>query len=80
MNQGMAYVLDTDASLWFLQTDKVPFDTRSPVDDNIAAFQAPDTDQVFALGTDGNLWFTPAPFGPPIPNPKRQQVDSHVAL
>jgi hypothetical protein len=32
---------------------------------------------VFVLGKDGNLWYTPAPFGQ-VPNPKRLQVDTKV--
>src|ERR1700691_183865 len=33
---------------------------------------------VYVLGTDGNLWYTPAPFGT-VPNPGRKQIATSVA-
>jgi len=41
-------------------------------------FSGLDAAQAYVLGTDGNLWFTPAPFGA-VPDPNRRQVDGNVA-
>ena len=45
---------------------------------NGIGFRALNAQTVFVLGTDGNLWYTPAPFGQ-VPNPKRLQVDGSVS-
>jgi hypothetical protein len=46
------------------------------VDTNVAQFQAVDSQTVYVLGEDNNLWFLPGPFG--IPNPSRARVDGDV--
>jgi len=43
----------------------------------VVNFQAMDSNTVNALGSDGNLWYTPGPFGQ-VPNPNRIQVDGNV--
>jgi hypothetical protein len=78
------FVLDTNGNLRLDgqlngQWGTLPPPPSLPVDGHVAAFQLLNAFQVYVLGTDGNLWFTPAPFGT-VPNPKRQQVDGHVAL
>ena len=42
-----------------------------------AGYVALDGQTVFVRGQDGNLWFTPAPFGQ-VPNPNRVLVDSNI--
>ena len=41
------------------------------------SFQALNRNTVFVLGSDGNLWYTPGPFGQ-VPNSRRSQVDGNV--
>ena len=93
MDSQTVYVLGTDGNLWFNPASSwqgaaafnpglpIPNPERGQVDGNVFGFQAVDTEAVFVLGYDLNLWYTPGPFlsSFPIPNPNRGQVDGSVA-
>jgi hypothetical protein len=75
------FTLRNDHTLWWSSLPG-PSLIASPsqqlqVDGSVAYFQALDDQTVFVTGTDGNLWYTPGPFGQ-VPNPNRGQVDGNV--
>jgi hypothetical protein len=50
---------------------------RNQVDGNVYRFWAVDSEHVFVIGTDGNLWLEYGPFGQQIP-PQRVPVDGNA--
>jgi len=84
------FVLGKDGTLWleptFLLNSVPPPPGGTKIDASVAAFQPvtalslpalQQTTWIYVLGTDGNLWLEPPPFGS-VP-PARVQVDAKVA-
>lgn len=84
------FVLGKDGNLWqefgpFSPYAPVPLppcnggkvSCRNLVDANVSSFQPVDSDTVYVVGTDGNLWLEFGPFGNQVP-PNRVQVDGNV--
>jgi ligand-binding sensor domain-containing protein len=69
---GRLWVRGTDGRLWL----EHPFGTRDYIDQEVAAFQAIDTQNVLVLGNDGNLWLEHPPWVRPGRIPSREQVDA----
>ncbi len=88
MGPQEVFVLGTDGNLWheFGPFDMVPLPAckggttsgcRSQVDGNVHTFWAVDSNNVYVIGKDGNLWLESGPFGSKVP-PPRVQVDGNA--